>query len=242
MVQGATGMLVPSCNTSAVWMALEMRRRIGTEAFMEGYGRFGFRPYEETPPPVSTDTEFWRTSSDAWSRRMGPAPSRLRMSESTGDAEWAQMSIGQGPIDLTVVGVSRFIQAIGNGGVMLPPTLEQSFAARPPRGERVMSAETAVRLQNAMRLTVEQGTARAALPILQGTGWRLGGKTGTAQVAGRPDNGWFAGLLFSPEGEPRYAVVSFVEAGGAGGGFPTTIAARVVRTLTEQPLAWEGER
>jgi hypothetical protein len=242
ILQGPTGMLIPSCNTGAVWMAMQMRERLGSEALVEGYRRFGFIPYE-ADPPTGADPDFWRTSSSAWARRMGPSPARIRMSENTGPAEWGQLAIGQGPIDLTVISVSRFIQAIGNGGVMLPPTLETDYAADPPRGERVMSEQTAQRLQNAMRLTVEQGTARAALPIMQGTGWRMGGKTGTAQVAGRPDNGWFAALVFSPEGVPRYSVVTFLEAGGAGGGLPTTIAARVARQLTQQPpLAWEVER
>jgi len=238
MVEGPTGMLIPSCNTAAVWMALQIRDRIGSEAFVEGYRRFGFLPYEDDPP-VEADTGFWRTSSPAWAARMGPSQARIRISENTGDAEWGQLSIGQGPIDMTVVAISRFVQAIGNGGVMLSPTLEARLASNPLRGERIMRAETAARLQNAMRLTVEQGTARAALPILQGTNWRMGGKTGTAQVAGGPDNGWFASLLFSPEGEPRFSIVTFVEAGGGGGGIPTTIAARVARQLIDVPLSWE---
>jgi hypothetical protein len=235
-VEGPAGMLIPSCNTAAVWMALQMRERIGSEAFVEGYRRYGFLPYEERPP-AEPEAEFWRTSSDPWSRRMTPAPSRIRISENTGPAEWAQLAIGQGPLDVTVMGVSRFVQAIANGGVMLPPTIEVDLADRPPAGERVMSEETARRLQEAMRLTVQRGTARAAEPILRGTGWTIGGKTGTAQVAGRPDNGWFASIVFSPEGEPRYTIVSYVEAGGAGGGLPTAIAARVARVLAEGDLA-----
>lgn len=240
-VIGPTGMLIPSCNTAAVWMALEMRKEIGSEPFIRAYRDFGFLPYADTPPTDSI-ADFWRTSSPAWTRRMSPAPSRIRMSESTGDAEWAQLSIGQGPIDVTVVAISRFIQAIGNDGVMLPPTFETDFAEAPPRGDRVMSEATARRLQVAMRRVVQEGTGRSALPQMRGTGWSLGGKTGTAQVAGRPDNGWFAALLFSPEGEPRYSIVSFVEEGGPGSGAPTAVAAAVARFLaTETPPAF-GDR
>jgi hypothetical protein len=241
-VNGPTGMLVPSCNTAAVWMALEARRRIGTEPFIEMYRRFGFLPYADRAPTDSIG-DFWRTRSDAWTRRMTPSPSRLRMTEDTGPAEWAQLSIGQGPLDVTVLGVSRFVQSIANGGVLLPPTIERELASDPPRGERVMSAETAGKLQQAMRLVVEQGTGRAAQGILQGTRWRMGGKTGTAQVPGQPDNGWFAGILFSPEGEPRYTVVAFLVGGGPGGGQPTAIAASVAREIAQRtPPSFEGRR
>jgi cell division protein FtsI/penicillin-binding protein 2 len=232
-VSGPTGMLIPSCNTAAVWMALQLRDRIGSDAFVEGYRRMGFETYEERPP---TDTigGFWRTSSDAWTRRMTPSPSRIRISENTGPAEWAQLSIGQGPLDVTVVGISRFVHAIANGGVMIEPTFEAELASRAPLGTRVMSEETALRLLVAMRETVERGTGRAAEEIMRGTGWRMGGKTGTAQVGGRPDNGWFAGVVFSPEGMPRYTVVTFLEGGGPGGGAPTAISARVARQLIEE--------
>lgn len=240
-VQGPTGMLIPSCNTAAVWMALRLREEVGAERFVEAYRSYGFDPYEETPPNDSIG-DFWRTNSEAWTRRMTPAPSRIRISEETGDAEWAQLSIGQGPIDVTVIGVSRFIQAIANGGVMLPPTIEYALAADPPSGERVMSEATAERLMQAMRLVVERGTARAAQGIVAGSGWEMGGKTGTAQVAGQADNGWFAGILFSPEGEPEYTIVSMVVRGGGGGGVPTRIAAQVAREIAESAPLLEAER
>jgi cell division protein FtsI/penicillin-binding protein 2 len=215
-------------------MALEMRNRIGADPFIEAYRNFGFTPYADSPP---TDTigDFWRTTSEAWTSRMTPAPARIRISPETGDAEWAQLAIGQGPLDVTVLGISRFIHAIANGGVMLPPTFERELASDQPRGERVMSEETAKRLQEAMKQVVLQGTGRGALGYVQGTGWSIGGKTGTAQVPGRPDNGWFTAIVFSPDGEPRYTVVTFLEGGGPGGAGPTSVAASVARELVERP-------
>ncbi|MEX2584701.1 MAG: penicillin-binding transpeptidase domain-containing protein [Gemmatimonadota bacterium] len=238
-VIGPTGMLVPSCNTAAVWMAQRLREEVGSEPFVEAYRSYGFLPYEETAPTDSIG-DFWRTSSDAWTRRMTPAPSRIRISENTGEAEWAQLSIGQGPLDVTVMGISRFVQAIANDGVMLPPTVELDLALDPPSGERVMSEGTARRLHVAMLAVVERGTGRRALPIMQGTGWRIGAKTGTAQVAGQPDNGWFAGIVFDPAGEPRYTVVSFVRGGGGGGGLAATVAANVARELAGDPPVLGG--
>ncbi|MBA4156565.1 MAG: hypothetical protein H0X65_03710 [Gemmatimonadetes bacterium] len=224
------GMLVPSCNTTAVAMALQMREQLGAEAFIEGYRRFGFTPYDD-PAPQGVEPEFWATSSSAWQRRMSPPPSRLRISDATGAAEWAQLAIGQGPIDVTVVGISRFVQAIGNNGIMLRPTLEWEQAESPSEVERVMSAETARRLQVAMRDVVERGTARSVAPRLRGIPWRLGGKTGTAQIPGAPDDGWFAGLIFGPDEAPRYSVVVYLQGGGPGGARPASIAAELTRFL-----------
>jgi cell division protein FtsI/penicillin-binding protein 2 len=239
-VIGPEGMLVPSCNTAAVEMAWEARRRIGSEPFIEAYRRFGFLPYEKTPPTDSIG-EFWRSSSAAWSQRMTPSPSRIRISAATDSSEWAQMAIGQGPVDVTVAGVSRFIQAIGNGGVMLPPTIEARFAARPPRGERVMREETAAKLRKAMLAVVDFGTGTAARGQMGATRWKIGGKTGTAQVAGAADNGWFAGLVFDPEGNARFSIVAFLEGGGPGGGQPAVIAGSVARVLASEPTGPEGD-
>jgi hypothetical protein len=227
------GMLVPSCNTTAVEMAMLMRERLGEDAFREAYRSYGFIPYDESPPP-SLESEFWNTTSNAWRRRMSPPPSRLRLSERTGAAEWAQLAIGQGPIDVTVIGVSRFLQAIGNGGLMVRPTLEWERHERPEEVARVMSEETAVRLIAAMRDVVERGTARSIAGRLRGTGWSVAGKTGTAQIAGAADDGWFAGLVLGPDDRPRYTVVVYLRGGGPGGRRPAAIAADVARALAEQ--------
>lgn len=240
-VIGPLGMLIPSCNTAAVWMALHLRERIGSEAFVEGYRRMGFLPYSQAVPTDSA-RRFWRTSSPAWERRMTPPPSRIRISGETGTAEWAQLSIGQGPLDVTVIAISRFLQAIANDGVMLPPTFERDQLSRRARGERIMSPEVAQRLQEAMLEIVQQGTGRAAGAALRERGWRVGGKTGTAQIAGRADNGWFAGILFSPQGEPRYTIVTFLEGGGPGGGMPASIAGTVAQQLAEAAPEIEGRR
>ncbi|HEV2146916.1 MAG TPA: penicillin-binding transpeptidase domain-containing protein [Longimicrobiaceae bacterium] len=238
-VQGPTGMLMPSCNTTAVHMAQQMRERLGEEAFVEAYRRYGFEPYQERPP-TDTTRAFWSTSSDAWARRMSPAPARIRIGEKTGRQEWAQLSIGQGPVDVTPIAVSRFVQAIGNGGVMLQPTIEAERAERPEEERRIMGAETARKLQRAMLAVVDSGTARSALPLLEGLRWDLGGKTGTAQIAGKADDGWFAGLVFGPDGRPRYTVVVYLRGGGPGGRKPAAVAAGMTRVLARTMPAPAG--
>jgi hypothetical protein len=227
-------MLVVSCNTAAVRMALDMRQRLGAEAFDQGFRRFGFLTYPGDPP-ARLERDFWDTGSAAWARRMSPPPIRVRLRERFDEHEWGQISIGQGPVDVTPIGVSRFVQAIGNGGVMLAPTLEQERLDPEREGRRIMTAATAGRLQQAMVEVVDRGTARAARPLLQGTGWTMGGKTGSADVRrGQRADGWFAGLMHDAEGRARYTVVVYLQAGAPGGRMPASVAAQMTRHMAER--------
>jgi cell division protein FtsI/penicillin-binding protein 2 len=96
-----------------------------------------------------------------------------------------------------------------------------------------MSANTALKLKTAMIAVVDRGTAASAQPLFAGTGWDLGGKTGTAQIPGRPDDGWFAGLVFDPEGIARYSIVVYLQGGGPGGRMPAGIGGGMTRALVE---------
>jgi len=235
-VEVPRGMLIPSCNTTAVEMALIMRERLGEQAFIDAYRRFGFEPYTEDAPE-GFQTDFWATSSERWAERMSPPPARIRIGPETNRAEWGQLAIGQGPLDVTAIHISRFLQAIGNDGVMLKPTIEAEQAENQAEGVRVMSAETAARLQSVMLEIVDSGTARSVLSRLQGIQWDLGGKTGTAQIKGQPDNGWFGGLIFGPENEAQYSVTVFLEGGGPGGRQPAAIAAEMARLFATRAAA-----
>lgn len=224
-------MLVVSCNTQAIAMAMEMRDKLGANAFAEAYRRYGFLPY--SGKGVEEDVaEFWSTDSERWSKRMTPPPARVRIKNTFDRFEWAQIAIGQGPVDVTPVAVSRFMQAIGNGGVVLPPTLEQERLEELPEGTRIMKPETAQRLQRAMLEVVDSGTAVSTRPILQGLRWDLGGKTGTADIRkGQRPDGWFSGLIFGPDGRPRYTVVVYLQNGGPGGRAPAAVAAGMTRFM-----------
>ena len=226
-------MLVVSCNTQAIMMSMRMRDQLGEAAVIDGLQRLGFAVYTDQRP--RTPLDFWNSGNDAWLRRMSPPPMRVKVKKRWDPFEWAQMSIGQGPVDVTPIGVSRFVSAIGNGGVMLPVTLEADRLDRVPEGYAIMKPGTAVRLQQAMVEVVEKGTAIRAVPILQGTGWRMGGKTGTADVRrGHIPDGWFAGLMFTPDGRPRYSVVVYLQNGGQGGRSAAPVAAMMTRFFAQQ--------
>lgn len=223
------GMLRVSCNTAAISMAFALRERLGPDAFVDAYRRYGFLPYDGRPP-AAYPQPFWNTANEAWERRMSPPPARIRIRERFDAFEWGQLAIGQGPVDVTPIAVSRFVAAIGNGGVMVPPTIE---ADRVGEGDtvRIMQPATAARLREAMRAVVDSGTARSAGVRIASLDWDLGGKTGSADVArrGAPADGWFAGLMFDANGRPRYSVVVYLQGGAPGGRLPAGVAAELTR-------------
>lgn len=229
-LRGPDEMLVYSCNTAAVAMMQRLRAARGDRAVLAVYRRLRWFPYAPGTA-VPKETAFWNTGEPAWARRMTPPPGRVRLQPGGRAFDWALVAIGQGPVDATVLGISRFVQAIGADGVLRAPTIEADRARRPVE-ERILRPATARRLQAAMREVVRRGTARAAAPWLADLGgWALGGKTGTAQVPGRPDDGWFAGLVFDPRGRARYTVVVYLQGGGPGGRAPTQLAAQLARLL-----------
>ncbi len=71
--------------------------------------------------------------------------------------------------------------AVVNGGIMRQPTLLRREPSEVPPGERVLSQKTSESMRKLFRLVVEQGTGKmAAVP-----GYMVGGKTGTADKAGK---------------------------------------------------------
>lgn len=87
-----------------------------------------------------------------------------------------------------------------------------------------------------MRAVVQRGSAQAIARTLDGTGWQIGGKTGTGPgpgTIGLQSDGWFAGLVFDPEGAARFTVATFVRLGGRGGENAAMISAQLARYLIE---------
>lgn len=105
------------------------------------------------------------------------------------------------------------VSSIVNGGYLVTPTLvmHEETDISPQEDIRVVSAKTAQRMRQLLRLVVTDGTAsKAEVP-----GYRVGGKTGTAEkiIDGRYDNtkkiSSFIGVF--PMDAPRYAVFVMVD-------------------------------
>ena len=110
------------------------------------------------------------------------------------DGSVASISIGQ-EIGVTPLQMAQAFSIAANGGYMVRPRIVESI--RKPDGTmetleapppvRVVSAETAAKLRAMMEQTVLKGTARTAYT----PGYRVAGKTGTAQLID-PETGTYS--------------------------------------------------
>lgn len=155
-------------------------------------------------------------------RRLGLAHLALRSDAS--DADWgAVLSLGERGVPVTAREVSAFLLAIARDG------------------GTVMSADTARHLRNALNDVVGQGTATSIKNDLSGTGWRIGGKTGTGPGdCGDHCDGWFAGLA-SDSRQARYVILAFVRGKGLGSGVAAHAAVTIARQLAGEVPADRGE-
>lgn len=220
-------MLVTSCNTAAAAMALELVERFGEPAFRDVLRRFGFGVADG--PGGSPDSAFWGAGASTGSWAPPPQP-YAELGPGAAPEELALAAIGAPILATTPLHVSRFLQAIGNDGVMVAPRPPAGGA--PAAGTRLMGEGTAAALREAMIATVREGTAAAIAPRLRHTEWGLGGKTGSLQYPDGSVDGWFAGLVFEPDGDAAYTVVVFLRNGGVGGGLPAALAADVLDLLS----------
>lgn len=101
--------------------------------------------------------------------------------------------------------------ALVNGGFWRPPTLMLVEPGKEAAGTRVISEATSARMRQLLRLIVTEGTGRLA----DAEGYRVGGKTGTAEVPGK--HGYSASENVStfaaafPMDAPRYVVIAMLD-------------------------------
>ena len=179
----------------------------------------------------------------------GHFPDQKKISANWHDGDTANLSVGQGCIDVTLVQMGIMTSAVANGGKVFWPRLvsrigastgdnggqdEQVFPAGRVRDNLDVSLNTLRIVREAMLADVEtsRGTGtRAAVP-----GFHIAGKTGTAQIQ-KGDKivdhtVWFVG--FAPYENPRYVVVAMVESGSSGGLNCAPIANRIYSAIAER--------
>lgn len=230
-------MLVVGCDLPAKQMAIALRKKVGAEAVLADLERFGFGRQSKS----ARDGLFWADLAPEWRSTLVPAASYTLLSAGTNDSEWADaLSLGEKNFIVTILHVSRFLQAVGNKGrvLFLVARKERDYPVARPAviSRRMMQEKTAVRLQAAMRNVVQRGSAQAIAHVLDGTGWQIGGKTGTGPglgSSGPPYDGWFAGLVLDPQGNARFTVATYVRRGGLGGENAAMISAQLARYVIE---------
>jgi len=157
----------------------------------------------------------------AWLRKMGfLSPVAIELKErgrpltprSWGPFETMTVGFGQG-IAVAPLQLAMGYATLFDGGVYHSPTILKIGPNRPlAAGRRVFTADTSYRMRSLLRLVVMRGTGRKA----DAPGYRVGGKTGTAQkvINGRYSQTVnitsFAGVF--PMDDPRYVIVVMLDA------------------------------
>lgn len=155
----------------------------------------------------------------------------------------ANLSIGQGFLQVTVLQMANAYAAIANGGTLHTPHVAKSIQSPGGRDEVVLPKGTSTDLnldpgdlaavQEGLRL-VNQGGNGTARAVFEGFQVPSAGKTGTAEKQGQSDLAWYCG--YAPADNPTIAACAFVDGGGHGG----SAAAPVVLAMFQEWFDAEG--
>lgn len=140
-------MLVVGCDLPAKQMAIALRKKVGAEAVLADLERFGFG----RQPKSARDGLFWADLAPEWRSTLVPAASYTLLSAGTNDSEWADtFSLGEKNFVVTILHISRFLQAVGNKGrvLALVARKERDYPVAKPAAiaRRLMDEKTALRL------------------------------------------------------------------------------------------------
>lgn len=164
------------------------------------------------------------------------------------DINLARIGFGQS-VAVTPIQLASAVSAAVNGGTLYKPTIVKQVISsdgavvidnKPEAVRQVISGETSAKVRKILESVVENGSGRNA----QIPGYRVGGKTGTAQKY--DDTGVAAGKLiasfigFAPADDPQFVVLILVDEPKVGSIFGSTVAAPFVKNVLEETLRYYG--
>lgn len=166
-----------------------------------------------------------------------------------GPVELATTSFGQG-VSVTPIQQVAAVSAAINGGKLLTPHLlkevhdpvtdEVLLINSPEVKRQVISPETSKKVRETLESVVANGTGRNAYI----DGYRVGGKTGTAQKIG-PNGGYLANnhivsfIGFAPADKPEIVIYVAID-NPQGMQFGGVVAAPIVKNILEDSLQYLG--
>ncbi|MDU4934691.1 MAG: stage V sporulation protein D [Peptostreptococcaceae bacterium] len=214
-----------SCNPVFV----ELSNRLGVSKFYDYIEAFGFKSKTGIDLP-------------------GEAKGIIYNEKNVGPVELATMSFGQS-ISVTPIQLITAISAIANDGELMQPRLVKGYTDNkgnvieeiaPKSVRKVVSEETSKKMLEIAQSVVSDGGGKTAyLP-----GYRLGGKTGTAQkvVDGVYAQGKyicsFVGI--APTDDPQIVVLATVDEPTEGSLFGSTTAGPIIKEIMSEALPYLG--
>jgi penicillin-binding protein A len=146
-----------------------------------------------------------------------------------------RVAIGQERLRVTPLQMAEVAATVANKGELMEPRLWSKVIdpdgretdLSPSRQSRVMSEDTASKLNTMMQSVVNEGTGTSAAV----SGIDVAGKTGTAEIGNGVNDAWFIG--FAPANDPKIAISCIVEHTSGFGG-PT--CGPIFKTVAESLL------
>jgi cell division protein FtsI (penicillin-binding protein 3) len=164
----------------------------------------------------------------------GAVAGRVRPYKLWRPIEHANMSFGQG-ISVSLIQLARAYMVLARDGDIIPLSFQKVNEA--PHGTQVISPRTAAQMREMLEMvTLPGGSAvKAQVP-----GYRVGGKTGTAQkfIGGRYSHtkyiGNFVGM--APMSDPRFIIAVMIDEPGGAVTYGGDVAGPVFSALAAQAL------
>ncbi len=220
--QSMLEVIMNSCNPGFI----EIGQRLGKEKLFEYIGNFGFGQ---------------KTGVDL----LGESTGIVFDVDNVGPLELATSSFGQGN-STTPIQLVQAASAAVNGGNLMKPFIVKSIGLEsvneitsfePTVVRRVISQETSSLMRYALEMVSAKGTGRGAYI----DGYRVGGKTGTAQKVGENgqymDNNYILSFLgMAPMNNPEIAVYAAIDNPKNTIQFGGVVAAPIVKGILENIL------
>ncbi len=163
--------------------------------------------------------------------------STIKPASEMDDLEVAWTSVGQAHTLVTPLQMAMVASGIANKGVLMKPYLVHKIRdykgqtvekTKPKMLFEVATQTDAILVRSLMIQVVKDGTGTAA--AIEGV--EVAGKTGTAEIKGRPPHAWF--IAFAPAKAPKIAIAVLVENGGTGGSRAAPLARQVIEEALEK--------